>query len=91
MPHLELNPVIEVNERGHITYFNEAAIDTLIRYSKGDGLKAFLPEDLSIILSRIPKADTCCISRTLQIGSATLVEHITLSGAFRVARISGST
>ncbi|MDP3563733.1 MAG: response regulator [Methanoregula sp.] len=88
MPHLEINPVIEVNEKGLITYFNEAAIDLLIRHGKGEGLEAFLPQDLAGIISRIPKTGTQCISLTIQIGSVSLIEHITLSGAFKIAHIS---
>lgn len=88
MPHLELNPVIEVNDRGQITYFNDVAIDVLIRHGKGEGLEAFLPQDLNEILALIPKADAQCICRTIQIGSASMIEHITLSGNYKIARIS---
>ena len=88
MPHLEINPVIEVNEKGLITYFNEAAIEVLIRHGKGEGLEAFLPQDIPGIISLIPKTGTQCISRTIQIGSVSMIEHITLSGAFKIARIS---
>ena len=88
MPHLELNPVIEVNQNREITYFNDLAIDLLIRHGSKEGLEAFLPDDLDAILSRIPKAGTQCIYRTIQIGNATLMENITLSASYRIARIS---
>ncbi|MFA4824313.1 MAG: response regulator [Methanoregula sp.] len=88
MPHLELNPVIEVNDREEITYFNDAAIDVLIRHGKGEGLEAFIPQDLSGILAMIPKSDAQCIYRTIQIGSVPMIVHITLSGTYKVARIS---
>lgn len=88
MPHLELNPVVEVNMQGHITYFNEAAIDMLVQYGNDDGLEAFLPPDIEEILSRIPKADTRHLYRTVRIGEMSLILHITLSGTFRIARIS---
>ncbi len=88
MPHLELNPVIEVNQNREITYFNDLAIDLLIRHGSKEGLEAFLPDDLDAILSKIPKAGTQCIYRTIQIGNATLMENITLSASYRIARIS---
>ncbi len=88
MPHLELNPVIEVNDRGQITYFNEAAIDVLIRHGKGERLEAFLPQDITGILSRVPEGERQCITRTIQIGNVSMIEHITLSSAYKVARIA---
>ncbi|HII98624.1 MAG TPA: response regulator [Methanoregula sp.] len=88
MPHLELNPVIEVNQNREITYFNDLAIDLLIRHGSKEGLEAFLPDDLDAILAKIPKAGTQCIYRTIQIGNATLMENITLSASYRIARIS---
>ena len=88
MPHLELNPVVEVNQNREITYFNDLAIDLLIRHGSKEGLEAFLPDDLDAILSKIPKAGTQCIYRTIQIGNATLMENITLSASYRIARIS---
>jgi len=88
MPHLELSPVIEVNEQGQIVYFNEVAIDVLIRQGNGMGLEAFLPPDIGEILSQIPQADGCCLYRSIQIGSLSLVLHIILSSTYRIARIS---
>lgn len=88
MPHLELNPVIEVNDKGQITYFNDMAIDVLIRHGTGEGLEAFLPGDLANILSRIQNADTQSMYRTIRIGPVSMNLHITISGAYRVARIS---
>jgi PAS domain-containing protein len=88
MPHLELNPVIEVNEEGQIVYFNEVAIDILIREGNGTGLEAFLPPDIGEILSQIPKADGCCVYRTIRIGTLSLMLHIILSSTYRIARIS---
>lgn len=88
MPHLELNPVLEVNKSGLITYFNEAAIDVLVRYGNGAGLEAFLPPDIEEILIRIQKSDTRTLYRTVRIGSACLILHITISRTYQIARIS---
>lgn len=88
MPHLELNPVLEVNGQGRITYFNENAIEILIRHGNGAGLEAFIPDDMNDILRMLPEGDIRCFSRTVQIGSATFLEYITLSGSYNIARIS---
>jgi len=88
MPHMELSPVIEVNDKGQITYFNDMAIDLLIRHGKGEGLEAFLPGDLTDIFSRIQNTDTQSMYRTIQIGSVSMNGHIMVSGAYKVARIS---
>lgn len=88
MPHLELNPVIEVNDQGQIVYFNEVAIEVMIRHGDGKGLEAFLPPDIREILSRIPEADGCCVYRTIRIGSHTMILHVIISSTYRIARIS---
>jgi len=88
MPHLELNPVVEVNMQGHITYFNEAAIDMLVRHGNDEGLEAFLPPDMDEILARIPLGDARSLYRTIRIGPVSLILHITLSGPYRIARIA---
>lgn len=88
MPHLELNPVLEVNEQGQIVYFNEVAIEVMIRHGDGKGLEAFLPPDIREILSRIPEADGCCVYRTIRIGSHTMILHVISSSTYRIARIS---
>ncbi len=88
MPHLELNPVIEVTEKGQIAYFNEAAIDFLIRQGNGVQLESFLPQDIKTILSAIPPSGTRVEDRAIRVGSVPMMAHITLSGRYRVARIS---
>ena len=88
MPHLELNPVVEVDKSGQITYFNEAAIDLLVKYGNGAGLEAFLPPDIEEILCRLPKSDARTLYRTARVGSASLILHITISRTYQIARIS---
>ncbi|HEX3002173.1 MAG TPA: response regulator [Methanoregula sp.] len=88
MPHLELNPVVEVDKSGLITYFNEAAIDLLVKHGNGAGLDAFLPPDIAEILLRIPKSDAHTLYRTARVGSVSLILHITISRTYQIARIS---
>lgn len=88
MPHLELNPVVEVDRSGQITYFNEAAIDLLVKHGNGAGIEAFLPPDIEEILCRIPKSDARTLYRTVRVGTASLILHITISRTYQIARIS---
>lgn len=88
LPHLELTPVIEVDEQQKITYYNEAAIDALARYGSRGTLEEFFPQDLPAILARMDEADTGSIFRDVRLGTAAYRLHITLSARFRIARLS---
>lgn len=87
-PHLEINPVIEVNRAGQITYFNEAAIDVLIRGGQETDLQAFLPVGLDQILAAMEREETGSIFRSVMIGERRFSEHITISPRYGVVRIS---
>lgn len=87
-PHLELTPVIETTRNGQVTYFNDAAIDVLIKYGHGETLDAFFPSDIVDILSRINDLDVQSFYRTVTIGTAVFRVHITTNARFQVARIS---
>ncbi|MEI7432631.1 MAG: response regulator [Methanomicrobiales archaeon] len=87
-PYLEANPVIELNQNGQISYFNEAAIDDLIRFGPGTTLEVFIPPDLQDLIHAMEQGDTSHHDRTVQIGTASYREHITVSPRFRVIRIS---
>ena len=89
-PYLEANPVIELNQNGQISYFNEAAIDDLIRFGQGTTLEVFIPPDLPDLLRAMEQGDTSHHDRTIQIGKVTYREHITVSPMFRVIRISAT-
>ena len=58
LPHLELSPVIEVDRNGEIMYYNDAAIDAMVRYGSRGSLEEFFPQDLPAILARIDKEET---------------------------------
>ncbi|MEN6610724.1 MAG: response regulator [Methanoregulaceae archaeon] len=87
-PHLELTPVIETTRNGQVTYFNDAAIDVLIKYGNGETLDAFFPSDITEILSRINDLDVQSFYRNVTIGAATFRVHITTNSQFQIARIS---
>lgn len=87
-PHLELTPVIELNINGRITYFNDAAIDALIKYGNGARLESFIPPDIREILADIDRAELHSVYRTVKVGVTEFRVHVTLSSRFRIARIS---
>ncbi len=88
LPHLELSPVIEIDRTGKITYYNDAAIDAMVRYGSHGSLEEFFPADLPAILAGIDKDDTGSIFRDVRMGIATYRIHITISAKFRNARLS---
>lgn len=88
IPHLELTPVIEVNQDGKITYYNDAAINEMVRNGSYGSLEEFFPQDLPEILTRMDETDTGSIVRDVNVGNATYRVHITLSAKFRIARLS---
>jgi len=87
-PYLEANPVIELNQNAQISYFNEAAIDDLIRFGPGTTLEVFIPPDLPDLLHALDQDDTSHHERTVQIGEVSYHEYVTVSPRFRVIRIS---
>lgn len=89
-PYLEANPVIELNNKGQISYFNEAAIDDLIRFGPGTTLEVFIPHDLPDLLRAMEHDDTSHHDRTITIGNVSYHEHITVSPKFHVIRISAT-
>ncbi len=89
-PYLEANPVIELNQNGQISYFNEAAIDDLIRFGPGTTLEVFIPPDLPELLRAMEDGDTSHHDRTIKIVKVTYREHITVSPMFQVIRISAT-
>jgi PAS domain S-box-containing protein len=87
-PYLEPNPVIELNQNGQISYFNEAAIDDLIRFEPGATLGVFIPPDLPKLIRALDQDEASEHKRTIHIGNISYNEHIMVSPRFRVIRIS---
>jgi PAS domain S-box-containing protein len=88
IPHLELTPVIEVDQNGKITYYNDAAINAMVQNGSHGSLEEFFPHDLPEILTRMDETDADSIIRDVNVGNTTYRVHITLSAKFRIARIS---
>jgi PAS domain S-box len=88
LPHLELVPVLEVERSGRIRYYNEAAIDAMARYGTTGSLEEFFPGDLPEILALIDHDTVESVTREVRVGNETFRLTITVSGPFRIARIS---
>lgn len=88
IPHLELTPVIEVDQNGKITYYNDASINAMVRHGSRGSLEEFFPQDLPAILARMDEKDTGSIYRDVRMGTVTFRIHITMSAKFRIARLS---
>ncbi|WP_321506380.1 response regulator [uncultured Methanoregula sp.] len=87
-PHLELSPVIELDRNGEIIYYNDAAIEAMIRYGSRGTLEEFFPQDMNEILTRLDETNVGSIYRNVVIGPAVFRVHITLSAQFQVIRLS---
>lgn len=88
LPHLELSPVIELDRHGEIIYYNDAAMEAMIRYGSRGTLEEFLPPDMKEIIARLDAKDAGSVSRNVRIGPAVFRVHITLSARFQVVRLS---
>jgi len=88
LPHLELSPVIELDRNGEIIYYNDAAMEAMIRFGNRGTLEEFFPPDMDEIVARLDGADAGSVSRNVRIGTAVFRVHITLSARFQVIRLS---
>ncbi|MFA4875894.1 MAG: response regulator [Methanoregula sp.] len=87
-PHLELSPVIELNRKGEIIYYNDAAIDAMSRFGSRGTLEEFFPQDIQEILVSLDEKNVGSVYRNIVIGPAVFRVHITLSAQFQVLRLS---
>nr|WP_321351247.1 response regulator [uncultured Methanoregula sp.] len=88
LPHLELSPVIELDRNGRIIYYNEAAIEAMIRYGSRGTLEEFFPPDMTELIPLLDDPNAGSIFRDVRIGPALFRVHITISSRFQVIRLS---
>jgi PAS domain S-box-containing protein len=88
MPDTNPGAVLEVNDQGIVTFFNNAAIDLLVQHGSSRGLEVFVPQNTQEILKEFRTGSASCICRTIRIGSATLTEHIIPGTTGNTIRIS---
>jgi PAS domain S-box-containing protein len=86
-PRLNPNPVLEVDEKGAITFMNQAA-SVLLESSVPPGEPTILlPQDLGDFLERLAKGETDLHYREVAVGNRILGEDIHLLPEFGVIRI----
>lgn len=87
-PQCSLNPIIEIDFSGKITYCNNATVSTLKAIGVDEDPDAFLPEDIDKILQR-SKSDKNenQINREITINSNTFELNIHILPEFKVVRI----
>jgi len=88
LPHMELSPVIELDRNGEIIYYNDAAMEAMIRYGSRGTLEEFFPLDMKDIIARLDGKEVGSVSRNVRIGPAVFRVHITFSTQFQVIRLS---
>ena len=87
-PHLNPNPVLEVDSSGEITFFNQAAEKALEDLGMDrSAVKSFLPEDLRAVLRDWDKKDKPPLLREVIISDRVFSENIHFAPQYNVARI----
>ncbi|NQU55518.1 MAG: PAS domain S-box protein, partial [Bacteroidetes bacterium] len=86
-PQQNVNPILEVDSNGIVTYFNPAAIDILKRLGCDENLNLFLPHDIDDILNVLKEKKEEQLYREIKIKYLIFGENIHLIPDFNVARI----
>ena len=88
-PELNPNPVVEVDASGAVTFHNPAVMAALGRLGLPGDVRAFLPDDLEMILQELENQKDSKFQREVQVGSAIFAETIHVIPASCVVRIYG--
>ncbi len=86
-PRLNVNPVLEVDFTGAITFCNQAALTALQGGGGAAEPEAFLPEDLENILSPATEQQEAAFYREVRVKDAVYAENIAYVEPFKVIRI----
>ncbi len=86
-PQININPILEVNTGGAITFVNKAAFDTLNNIGCPDNMELFFPDDFNEILKKLEEKQEIQLYREVRIKNRFFGENIHLIPAFNVARI----
>lgn len=85
-PHLNPNPVLELNARGEIIYHNDAALRVLSECNT-DRLEQYLPHDISDIIQNQDPTVSDVIERNVFIANRVFAESIQYAKEFQAFRI----
>lgn len=86
-PQLNPNPVIEMDLKGKIIFFNRGVIDSLRRIGAKRDISQFLPADIGQILKSFRDGKTKSAVRNVHVGGAIFEEGIAYAPDFNTARI----
>ena len=86
-PQLNIDPILEVNNSGEITFFNNSATEMLKNLGLEADLKVYLPEDIDEIMNYLKGKERLHLYREVGIDGLTLEENIYLIPEFEVLRI----
>jgi len=86
-PQVNPNPVLEIDAAGKVIFSNPAAMKELQRLDTVDDVRAFLPDDLDVILQELAQKKESQFDREVQVGSAIFGETIHLTPAYDAMRI----
>ncbi|MDD5595116.1 MAG: ATP-binding protein [Candidatus Omnitrophica bacterium] len=86
-PRLNPNPVIEVDEKGKIVFFNPAAQKLIRKLKIKNGPSAFLPEDFKDVLRIFKQGRQRSLTRLVRIGKFTFLEALSNVAQLNTVRI----
>jgi PAS domain S-box-containing protein len=86
-PQMNPQPVLEMNIDGHISYYNQAALEALGKVGKVEDLKNFLPGDLQEILAIAKQTGERHFQREVEVNGAVFLESIYFAAQFNTVRL----
>lgn len=87
-PRLNINPILEIDFSGAITFCNKATMEVLDKLGiKNTDINVFLPEDMNIILNTLEQKKDKQLYREVQIRDHIFLEDIHPVAEFDVVRI----
>jgi len=89
-PQLNINPILEVDYSGIITFYNDAAINVLEKPGMNKNVNLFLPEDINGIMKSSVQEYDIPLYREVVIGDRVFSENIHFLPEFKVIRIYAS-
>ncbi len=86
-PQMNPQPVLEMDIDGHITYYNQAAKETLGKMGQAADLKNFLPDDLKDILATAKQTGERHFQREVVVNGAVFFESFLFAEQFNALRL----
>lgn len=85
-PESNPNPVIEIDSQKTVTYFNNAAINTLKEQNVNEDIKLYFPDDIDDIIKQFSAGKKISFNRNVKIGNCFFEEKIALFPDLKVIR-----